>query len=84
MDETRKYLEQMEIGYAGCRDGAIDLCSTKILKIKNKRVGMVGISTVYSELDEDKLKNVIGSISELADIVVVNVHWGKDYKREFN
>ncbi|MCK5061622.1 AmmeMemoRadiSam system protein B [Candidatus Parcubacteria bacterium] len=84
INETRNNLKSLGFEYVGCQDGVIDSCSTKKLEIKNKSVGMIGISAVYSDLDEDKLKNTIVDIKDLADIVVVNAHWGAEYKRDFD
>ncbi len=84
IDETRQNLDSLGFNYSGCPDGQIGDCSTKIIEIKNQKIGLVGFSAVYQELDLDNLKDIVKKLKTQSDFVVVNFHWGSEYQHKFS
>lgn len=82
--ETEKNLDEMNFYHSGCVDGGIDDCTSTILNIAGKKIGMAGFSTVYTKLDKEKLKTKIKDLADSTDLVVVNIHWGVEYVNKFN
>ena len=82
--ETRENLEKLGFNYSGCRDGKIDECTFKIVNIRDKKIGMVGLSMVYSKLDQEKIKELIEDLKKETDMVIINIHWGIEYEHHFN
>jgi poly-gamma-glutamate synthesis protein (capsule biosynthesis protein) len=82
--ETEDNLEELGFAYVGCPDGEVGECSGKIINIKGKDVGMAGFSLVYSRIDKEKTADVIKELHNDSDLVVVNVHWGVEYKHNIN
>lgn len=82
--ETRDNLDELGFYYSGCRDGRVDECSVKIVEIKNKKVALVGLSMVYSRFDLEQAENLIKDLADTADLVIVNIHWGEEYKTQFS
>jgi len=73
----------MNYQFSGCMAGFKEECSSIILDIKGKRVAMVGFS-LFSGFDLKKAKNIILKLKKEADLVVVNIHWGEEYKTQFS
>jgi poly-gamma-glutamate synthesis protein (capsule biosynthesis protein) len=82
--ETRKNLDELKFNYSGCQDREIGDCSSKILEINGRKIGLAGFSMVYGLFDENKATEVIKKLKSSSDLVVVNIHWGVEYKHEFN
>jgi len=82
--ETRKNLDKLDFDYSGCRDGKVDECSVKIVDVSGRKISMIGLSIVYSKLDEEKLKKFIKELKEKTDLIIVNIHWGIEYEHQFN
>jgi gamma-polyglutamate biosynthesis protein CapA len=82
--ETRKNLDNLNFYYSGCPDGQTGECSSKIIEINNQKIGLAGLSSVYSLIDEKGGKKIIEELSQKTDLVVVNFHWGEEYKHQFN
>jgi len=82
--ETKDNLNNLNIDYSGCQDGKLGECSAKIIEVKGKKVGLVGLSMVSSDLDMNEATDIIGELKKQADLVVANIHWGEEYNYEFN
>ena len=82
--ETRKNLDDLGFSYVGCRDKKVADCSTKILDVAELRVGMAGFSMVYGLFDIDLATSAIARLASSSDLVVVNIHWGVEYKHYAN
>jgi poly-gamma-glutamate synthesis protein (capsule biosynthesis protein) len=82
--ETGDNLDKLGINFAGCADGVVADCSTKIIKIDNYFVGMAGFSMVYSKLNMAEVEKVINRLASSADLLIVNIHWGIEYEHQFN
>jgi len=82
--ETRKNLDDLDFFYSGCRDRGAGDCSFEILDIAEKKIGMAGFSMVYGRLDEKKVEEVIINLKAKIDVIIVNMHWGKEYSREYD
>lgn len=84
MEETKNNLGRLKIAYSGCRDGTISDCSSVIISIKDKKIGMVGLSMVGLKPDIEKVKEAINFLKDKTDWVIVNIHWGEEYDLNFN
>ncbi|RLC36088.1 hypothetical protein DRH27_05770, partial [Candidatus Falkowbacteria bacterium] len=82
--ETRKNLDDLGVNYTGCQDGIAGECSSKIIEINNKKIGMASFSMVYSRLDDEKISSIISNLASSSDLVIVNIHWGKEYEHNYN
>jgi poly-gamma-glutamate synthesis protein (capsule biosynthesis protein) len=82
--ETRSNLNKLKINYSGCLDGEVGECSSTIIQVADKKIGMAGFSMVYSVIDIEKAKEIVRKLKESSDFVVINMHWGKEYTHKFN
>ncbi|PIR66671.1 MAG: AmmeMemoRadiSam system protein B, partial [Parcubacteria group bacterium CG10_big_fil_rev_8_21_14_0_10_36_14] len=83
ISETLKNLDDIGFNYAGCGNGIISDCSSKILILENKKIGMVGLTAFWGEFDLEKAKQKISEIKNKTDIVILNVHWGEELDTQF-
>ena len=85
IEETRDNLDLLGIDYSGCRDKKVNFdCSIKELEIADKKIAMLGLSMVYGKFDIESAKDIIKDASVSNDFVVINIHWGQEYKHQFN
>lgn len=84
VEETRKNLDELGFNYSGCIDKEVGECSTKIIEVSGKKIGMVGASMVYGTFDLEKLKSQITELKTKTDLIVLNIHWGVEYEHQFN
>ncbi|MFH1564882.1 MAG: CapA family protein [bacterium] len=84
VEEMIKNLDDMNFYHSGCVDGGIDDCSSTVVEISGKKIGMAGFSAVYTKLNTEKLKTKIKNLADSTDLVVVNIHWGIEYANKFN
>lgn len=82
--ETRKNLDDMGIYYSGCSEGMVGDCSGTTIKANDTKIGMLGLSAIYSNLDKEKLKIELKELEAVSDLQVANVHWGEEYKNDFS
>ena len=82
--ETRQNLEDLGFDFVGSPNGMIDDYSLRVLDINNKKIAMVGLSSVFVGLDKVKLKSLMDQAGEQSEMVIVNIHWGEEYKQKFN
>lgn len=83
--ETTQNLNKLELNFSGCRDWMIDKkCVSKIIETQNYKIGLIGLSMVYGELDKKKLDNIFKKIRNKTDLIIVNIHWGTEYSYKFN
>lgn len=58
-------------------------CSTFVTKeIENSRVGFLGFNGVGQQIDRIRVEKQIRQADADVDLLVVSVHWGKEYERE--
>jgi len=84
MNETRENLDKLGFDYVGCKNGIIDDCSSKIIELKNNKIGMVGLSVLGNTFEREKIIQIISQLKDKTDLVVVNIHWGDEYIKQFN
>lgn len=84
VEETYDNLEELGYNFSGCVDGKAGDCSSKIIEKGDKEIGLVGFSMVYSIPDRAKMVEIVKKTKEKSDFVVVNVHWGVEYKHRHN
>jgi len=82
--ETRKNLDALGVNYTGCRDGLVDDCSFKTVNINGKKMAMVGLSAVYSSLNQEEISEILSGLKDNSDFIIVNVHWGNEYEHNYN
>jgi MEMO1 family protein len=80
--ETEKNLTNLGFDFAGCPDRQVGDCTTKIIEKDGRKIGLAGASLVYGALNEDLLIKKIGILASSTDLVIVQMHWGKEYQHE--
>ncbi len=80
VEETQKNLDKLGFNYSGCRDGEVGDCSSKIIEINGKKIGMVSLSIVGRMVDSTKTEELLQGLKKKTDFIVVNIHWGEEYK----
>ncbi len=83
-EETRQILDDLKIDYSGCRDRQIGDCSWKIIDVNGQKVAMLGFSMVYGNFSKEEASSLIKKTRQMADWVIVNIHWGQEYRHEQN
>jgi AmmeMemoRadiSam system protein B len=84
INETRNNLDNLNINYVGCKDTKIGGCSSKVIELNNRKIGIIGLSMVYSDFDLLKVGETINGTSSSTDFVIANIHWGDEYAQQFN
>ncbi len=82
--ETRKNLDAIGINYSGCRDGNVGDCSYFIKEIDDRKIGFIGLSQVYSEINLIEIEKLLNKVKQNSDFILVNIHWGNKYEHNFN
>jgi AmmeMemoRadiSam system protein B len=76
--DTAKYLQEQGIEYFG----ADDLKQTALTKkVADKTVTFVGVYAVSEKVDAKRYAQIIKQAKTTSDFVVVNIHWGIEYKK---
>ncbi|MFH0891359.1 MAG: CapA family protein [Candidatus Falkowbacteria bacterium] len=84
IEETGKNLDALGFPHSGCADRKIGECSSEILALNGRKIGLAGFSMVYGLLDQDKTENAVRGLASSTDSVIVNIHWGREYEHNFN
>lgn len=84
VEQTRNNLKKLKFAYSGCADGQIGPCSSAVMDASGKKIGLVGFSMVYKNIKTGEIKKKIKELRSKTDLVVVNFHWGQEYKTMFN
>lgn len=82
--ETEKNLQNLGFNFSGCPDGTIGDCSSKVIEIKGKSLGMIGLSMVYKDFELTKAEKIINDLIDRCDIIIINIHWGQEYQHRFS
>jgi poly-gamma-glutamate capsule biosynthesis protein CapA/YwtB (metallophosphatase superfamily) len=53
-----------------------------VVDVRGIKFGFIGFNGVGRKIDEEAVKEGIARARQLADIVVVQFHWGKEYERQ--
>jgi len=83
-DETRVNLEEMGFGYVGCGDMCLSEYSSKIIKVADRNIGMIGVSSIYTQVDLNKLDKMVKDLEDQTDYIIVNMHWGTEFTHYYN
>lgn len=91
------YWQQKKVFLAGCNESAQDEQKINVYELNNISFaflsytygtnGLVapqGKEYLVNVYDEETLKNDISSAKELADVVIVSMHWGEEYQHDPN
>lgn len=84
LEETYQNLDSLDLDYSGCPDSQISDCSTTIVNMDDKKIGLAGFSLVYNPIDIEKATTTISDLKNQTDLVIVNIHWGVEYTHYFN
>jgi len=75
INETEQLLQQQNILTSG-------LGPVAVINVRGLKFGFIGFNGVGRAIDKTALKEGIARARQLADIVVVQFHWGKEYERQ--
>ena len=81
--ETEANLSGLGYIYSGCPDTRIGDCSATTTELKGTKIGLAGFSQVYGLLDTVKLNKITGDLASTTDILIANIHWGREYEHQF-
>jgi len=73
--QTEQLLQQQGILTSG-------LGPVAVINVRGLKFGFIGFNGVGRAIDKTALKEGIARARQLADIVVVQFHWGKEYERQ--
>ena len=82
--ETRSNLLESGFDFSGCVDGEVGECSQKIIAKNGLKIGLVGLSMIYSQFNAGEATKIISALSTSTDLVIVNIHWGEEYEHNFS
>lgn len=82
--ETRRNLDNLKINYSGCQDKETGECSSTVISISGKKIGLAGFSMVYGKFNMAEATSTIQNLRKNNDLVIVNIHWGVEYQHSFN
>lgn len=83
-EETKNNLTELGISFSGCPDRQVGECSFVEKEIGGIKTAMVGFSMVYGVFDEKKAGEIISELKSRNELVIVNIHWGVEYSKNFN
>lgn len=78
--ETRANLDSLNFKFSGCQDRKVGNCTYRAINIKGKTFAFLGLSKVYGDINFDNLEPIIKRARDFSDYVIVNIHWGVEYK----
>ena len=82
--QTQKNLKDLNFSFSGCADGQVGECSSTIMEMGEKEIGLAGFSMVYRPFDVSVASQIIKDLKDKTDFVIANVHWGTEYEHRFN
>lgn len=83
--ETRANLAQLGFYHSGCPNGQVGECSAVIVEISGQKIGLAGFSMAGStQIDMDAVDEIVRDLRQKSDLVIINMHWGQEYKHQFN
>lgn len=85
--QTEEYLKSAGIETTGFWSGSDPLEGPTLSKftmkpVKNVKVGFLGYNAVGQRVDRSTVQNEIGTADKQVDVLIVSIHWGKEYVRE--
>jgi len=82
--ETAANLKKLNYAHSGCVDRKTGECSSAIVTLNGKKIGLAGFSMVYGLLDEAEAEKITKELSAITDSVIINIHWGREYEHDFS
>ena len=82
-EESKANLKKNDILYYG-NQFSIKKDSVLIKEISGKQIGFIGFNDTNKKLNTDEVKALISSTKKITDHVIVNIHWGQEYKELSN
>jgi len=77
----KEMLKQVQHDEFKCVNSAF--CSSFIAKeIKGLEIGFLGYNAVGQKVDREIIQKQISVADKLVDVLIISVHWGKEYTRE--
>ena len=84
LEETNQNLKNLDLYFSGCPDSIIEECTSTIIDIDNKKIGLAGFSMVYNPININEAQKHINNLKNQTDFIIVNAHWGQEYVHDFN
>lgn len=92
IEETQQSLDEQGIQTTGfntvANESLLDVCTYSTVcssftttMIQGKTVGFLGYNAVGQQMNEEIVRSQIEAADSLVDVLVVSVHWGKEYER---
>ena len=91
--DTRSYLEESGVKFAGAGKNYEEANGAAILEVKSKKLAFLAYTNLLpkglaaqggqagvSDFDVSKIKTKIKELKEKADLVIVSMHWGEEYQ----
>jgi poly-gamma-glutamate synthesis protein (capsule biosynthesis protein) len=75
--ETKEILRNNDLNY-------FDSQTINYQTINNLKISLIGFDDTVSRVNKENLKNKISQAQQASDLVIVNFHWGNEYKTEPN
>ncbi len=82
--ETRENLDKLGIYYSGDINNIISKHSAKIIEINNTKIGMLGLCSLWGNLNKDELEKKIEYLASSSKFIIANIHWGEEYEQTSN
>ena len=93
--ETMHYLEKMGIAYAGAGNTLAESALPTIVDVRGVKIAFLAQNALYPEgvwfrpdaaniapLDPETIEAEVADAARRADVVVVSLHWGVEYRRQ--
>jgi poly-gamma-glutamate synthesis protein (capsule biosynthesis protein) len=76
--DTKRHLARHDIAYFG--DGKRAIHAT-VVPVRGRRVALLGFNTTFGDTqDESSMRRAVQAAKRAADVAIVMMHWGKEYK----
>ncbi len=82
-EESKNYLKQAGIDYYGSQY-RVDSESVKIREVDGFKIAFIGLNDTNSPVDINKIKELIKNTQSKTDFIIINTHWGEEYKEISN
>jgi len=84
LEESNNNVDKAGIAYYGGDGYTVTPSSSLTKTIGNKTITFIGVNDTFHTMDEDEVEKLIKKGKEISDYVIVNIHWGTEYKPTSN
>ncbi len=82
--ESNAALSEHGIAYYGGDGYSVEDDSLLLYKIHDQTIAFVGVNDTFHSMDEQKVQELLIKGNNEADLVIVSIHWGEEYKPTSN